>query len=346
MNSTEYSPIFEATRGNVVESVQLGAFAVLDDQNRVLASWGDINSITYLRSSAKPFQALPFIENGGDAQFGLDQNELAILCASHSGTDEHVNVISGMHKKLGLQESMLQCGTVTPSSQETWIEMIKRGEKPTPIRHMCSGKHTGMLGYGLLLHADLTNYLSNDNPVQKGILNAFSEMISWPEEQVNIGVDGCSAPTFAVPLRNAALGFARLCQPAGLNDKRAIACHKITSAMRNFPNMVAGPRKFDTVLMESTFHKVISKGGAEGYQCLGVMPDAIEPGSPGLGIAIKIADGDIDDRVRPLVSIEILRQLGAITSAEAVALQKFDRRRIFNAAKLDVGEFRTTFSIK
>ncbi len=346
MRSTEYLPVFEAIRGGLVESIHIGAFAVVDYQGNLVANWGDPDSITFLRSSAKPFQALPIIENGGDVYFDLNGEEIAALCGSHSGTDDHVRVIAGIQQKMGLQESMLQCGTHIPPNREAWVEMIKRGESPTPIRHMCSGKHTGMLGYGRLIGADLTNYLSPDNPIQKNILKTFSEMTAYPMEKIVMGTDGCSAPNFAVPLRNAAYAVARLCQPVGLTDARTSACRKISSAMRNFPNMVAGPRKFDTVVMGQTHLHILSKSGAEGYQCLGVMPDTIEPGSPALGIAMKIADGDAEDRANPLVSIEILRQLGAISDSEAESMQKYGPRRIFNAAKLDVGEFRPAFSIK
>jgi L-asparaginase II len=241
---------------------------------------------------------------------------------------------------------MLQCGTHTPQNSETWIEMNKRGEKPTPIRHMCSGKHTGMLGYARMIGAETTSYLSMDNPVQQAILKTFSEMTAIPEENIVIGIDGCSAPNFAVPLKNAALAFAKLCQPDDLLPVRASACERLTAAMRNHPIMVAGPRKFDTLVMGQSNLKIVSKTGAEGYQCIGVMPDAIEPGSPGLGIALKIADGDSEERARPLVSLEILRQLGALTSAEIEVLRKFGPRKIYNFAKLQIGEYRPAFSIK
>ena len=346
MKSTEYLPVFEATRGNLVESIHMGAFAVVDHKGNLVASWGDPESTTFLRSASKPFQALPFMENDGDDYFGLSQEETAIFCASHSGTDEHVNVLTALHNKMGLQASMLQCGTHIPADPDVWAAMIKRGEAPTPIRHMCSGKHSGMLGYGKLIGADLASYLSMENPIQKEILKTFSEMTDYPLESIILGVDGCSAPNFAVPLRNSAYAFARLCDPIGLSAARTSACQRITSAMRDHPNMIAGPRKFDTLVMGQTNRKIVSKAGAEGYQCLGVMPDAIEPGSPALGIAMKIADGDLDARVRPLVSIEILRQLGAITASEAESLKKFGPRRIFNAAKLEVGEFRPAFSLK
>lgn len=346
MKSSEYPPIFEATRGSIVESTHFGAFAVVNNLGDLLASHGDPESTTYLRSSAKPFQALPFIEQGGDSHFGLTEAEIAVICASHSGTDEHVAVVRSMQSKLGIIEGLLQCGTHHPGDKETWLAMQKRGEAPLPVRHMCSGKHTGMLGYAKMTGASLSDYLSKDHPVQQAILKALAEMASYPVDQMVIGTDGCSAPNFALPLRNAALAMARLCQPERLHPKRASACQRITTAMLGQPGMVAGPRKLDTELISNTHRKVIAKGGAEGYQILGVMPDAIAPGSPALGIAIKIADGDADSRARGLVSYEILRQLGALTIVEMQSLQKYGPRRIFNFAKLDVGEYRPAFTIK
>ena len=329
-----------------MESVHFGAFAVVNPHGDLLASHGDPESITYLRSSAKPFQALPFIEQGGDSHFGLTEVEIAILCASHSGTDEHVAVVRSMHHKMGIIEGLLQCGTHHPGDTETWLAMQIRREAPLPVRHMCSGKHTGMLGYAKMTGASLSDYLSLDHPVQQAILKALAEMASYPVDQVVIGIDGCSAPNFTLPLRNAALAMARLCQPDGLHATRASACRRISTAMLGQPDMIAGPRKLDTELISNTHGKVIAKGGAEGYQILGVMPDAIEPGSPALGIAIKIADGDAESRARGLVSYEILGQLGALSTTEMQSLQKYGPRRIFNFAKLDVGEYRSAFSIK
>lgn len=341
----EFLPIFEATRGPQVESIHFGAFAVVDSTGNLVAGWGDTQASVYLRSAAKPFQALPFIENGGAAHFGLDTQEVAILNASHSGTDEHVAVVRGILKKMGLDESLLQCGTHTPGDSRTWLEMNKRGEKPLPVRHMCSGKHSGMLGYAKMLGTDLATYLHMDHPVQQAIISALAEISGTPAGQIVAGTDGCSAPNFALPLFNAALAMARLCQPEGMPGKRTAACYRISKAMREFPAMVAGPGKFDTELMGNTGGRVLSKGGAEGYQILGVMPDAIRPGSPALGIAIKISDGDMDSRARQLVSFEILRRLGVLTEADKAELQKYGPRRITNFAGLDVGEYRPVFTL-
>lgn len=345
MSTPAYQPVFEATRGPIVESIHYGAFAVVDSRGQLLASHGDAEMVTYLRSSSKPFQALPFIEKGGADHFGLDEREVAILCASHSGTDEHVAVVRGMQAKMSIPEGALQCGSHTPGDSETAYQLRSRGEQPLPVRHMCSGKHSGMLGMARMSNLPLETYLSMDHPVQQAILQSLGEMASISPAEIVIGTDGCSAPNFALPLKAAALAMARLCQPDGLAPARAAACCRLADAMRHEPGMIAGPGKFDTLLMQAA-PRVVAKGGAEGYQILGVMKDAIEPGSPALGIAMKISDGDAgDSRARQLVSVEILRQLGALSTAEAAALSKFGPRRIYNFARLDVGEYRAAFSI-
>jgi L-asparaginase II len=346
MTASPYAPVVEVTRGRIVETIHYGAIAVSDAAGNLLASFGDPDTITFLRSSAKPFQALPFVERGGDEFFGLSPRELALICASHSGTDEHVAVAQGIQAKIGVTEADLLCGVHPPYHEPTAKTLERRGEAPTPNRHNCSGKHTGMLAHARLRHLPIEEYIRLDHPVQVSILSAFAEMCGLREDQVEIGIDGCSAPNFAVPMRNAALAFARLCNPAGLSAGRAAACQRITAAMTGSPFMVAGPGRFDTRLMEQTSARIVVKGGAEGYQAMGLMPGALGAGSPALGIAFKISDGDLKDRARPCTAVEILRQLGAISKAEAEALAEFDRQPIYNWRRIPVGEIRTCFQLK
>jgi L-asparaginase II len=329
MADTPYLPVYELTRGKTVESIHAGAIAVVDVTGRLIAWYADPQAVTFLRSTAKPFQALPFIENGGHLAFGLTPKEIALLCASHSGTDEHAAVAASIQLKADIDESELLCGVHEPMDPATAEALRQRNEAPTPNRHNCSGKHSGMLAYrqlklprGEQLPPDLP-YIDPAHPIQQEILKAFAEMCQLPVDQVAAGVDGCSAPNFAVPLRSAALGFARLCDPeAGQVHpaERAAACHTITSAMMSHPDMVGGPNRFDTRLMQLTRGRIVSKGGAEAFQGLGLMPGALGPGSPAVGIALKIADGDNRQIVRQAVSLEVFRQLDALSSAELAAL--------------------------
>ncbi|MEI7848702.1 MAG: asparaginase, partial [Chloroflexota bacterium] len=219
-----YQPIFEVTRGRIVECIHFGAAAVVDSHGQLLASLGDPQLVTFLRSSAKPFQALPFIERGGQEKFGLTPREVALMCSSHSGTDEHVATVKSMQAKIGVEVGDLMCGQHYPMHEATSDAMKVRGELPTPYRHNCSGKHTGMLAHAKLLGALRENYIDFHHPVQESILQAFAEMCGLPVDQVELGIDGCSAPNFAVPLYNAALSYARVCDPFEQTSERAKAC--------------------------------------------------------------------------------------------------------------------------
>jgi L-asparaginase II len=352
MTNSPYQPIFQLTRGDIVESLHFGAIAVVESTGRVVAWHGNPGLVTFTRSSAKPLQALPFLENGGMSFYGLTLQEVALLCASHSGTDEHVAVIRSIQVKTGVSETDLMCGIHTVYDRKTAEAMRERGETPTPNRHNCSGKHTGMLAFsrmlGIQIDPDGLAYIDPNHPVQRKILAALAEMSDLGQEEIHIGIDGCSAPNFALPLRNAALAFARICQPEGLAEKRAETCHLISKAMLTYPDMIGGPDNFDTFLMQAAQGRVICKGGAEGFQAFGIMPGAIKPGSPALGVAFKVSDGDLkghnypagDSRghVRPAVTLELLRQLGVFEAQELEKLADFGPEfPVKNWRKLKVG---------
>ena len=352
-----YQPILEVTRGRIVESIHYGAVAVVDSSSRLLAWFGDPKIVTFLRSSAKPFQILPLIEHGGDQTFHLTSKEVAIICGSHAGTDEQVDVIKGIQSKVGVQESDLLCGTHPLTHPATIEAMQARGEIPTPNRHNCSGKHTGMLAAARMRGLPIADYINPEHPVQKAILVSLAEICSVPLDHVEVGTDGCSVPNFAIPLFNAALGFARLCDPRGLSTERAAACRRITQSMMANPRMVAGPGRFDTRLMEVCSGRIIAKSGAEGYLLMGIMAGCLGAGSPGIGIALKVSDGDISlrkangeayTRVRPAVALEILQQMGYISPSElAVLADEFGPvRPVTNWRKLVVGEIRPAFTLQ
>lgn len=346
MYPNPFAPLVELTRGPLVELIHLGALAIVDAGGKQIATIGDPNLVANLRSSAKPFQALPLIENGGSERFNLTEREVAILCASHSGTDEHVAVLRSAQAKIGVCETDLQCGVHPAGDEFTAEAMLARGEEPTPYRHNCSGKHTGMLAQCVLDNAPIDDYLSSDHPIQKNILRTFAEIVAVDAQDVLVGIDGCSAPTFAVPLHNAALGYARLCDPSGLPERRAQALRRIYSAMTTNPDMVAGPMRFDTMLMRVGAGKIVCKGGAEGYQAFGLAPGALGPGSPALGVVYKVIDGDQEGRARPVIAMSILRQLGALDEAQLEALKRFDARPIYNWRHLEVGVIRPAFTLE
>jgi len=356
MTESNYLPLYELTRGGTVESIHYGAIAVVDVTGKLVASYGNPEAVTYLRSSAKPFQALPFLEHGGQGMFNLTPREVALMCASHSGTEEHVAVAQSMQVKAGVTEADLLCGVHYPIDEPTAGALKERQQQPTPNYHNCSGKHTGMLAFihlrelvGQPVEEGLT-YIDASNPIQREILHTFADMCGLSADRVSVGVDGCSAPNFAIPLKNAAIGFARLCDPDQGDVRpveRAVACQTVTSAMIFNPDMVGGPGRFDTRLMETVQGKLVAKGGAEGYQGIGLLAGALGKDSPALGIALKISDGDLKSRAAHAVAVEVLRQIGVLTEDELGVLSEFGPiQPVFNWRKLVVGEGRPCFQLK
>lgn len=348
-------PLFEVTRGDVVESIHYGSLAVVDSNGRLLASYGDPQAVAFLRSSAKPFQVLPFVEGGGVEYYGLTPRELAIACASHEGSDLHVRTVESFQKKIGVDETSLQCGIHMPGDVDAFKALLANGGQPTPNQNNCSGKHTAMLAYARMRGLPLENYLNPDHPIQQDILASFAAMSQLSVNEIKLGTDGCSAPNFAIPLSNAALAMARLCDPRELSAERASACRKITSAMTTHPEMVSAYGEFDEQLMRIGEGKIICKRGAEGYQIVGLLPGVLNPEAPGVGVALKVTDGDpsrtaldltSSNRVRPAVTLEVLHQLGALSSEQGRALAAFGpEKSIKNHRGIVTGQSRPVFKL-
>jgi len=348
-------PLFEVSRGEIVESVHYGSIAIVDSHGKLIASYGDPQAVAFLRSSAKPFQVLPFVEGGGVEYYGFTPRELSIACASHEGSDLHVQTVEGIQKKIGVDESSLQCGVHMPSDVDAFKSLIVNNKQPTPNRNNCSGKHTAMLAYAKMRDLPLENYLDLNHPIQQAILASFAGMSKLSVNEVKLGTDGCSAPNFAIPLYNAALAMARLCDPHGLSAERASACRKITSAMTAYPEMVSAYGEFDEQLMRAGDGKIVCKRGAEGYQILGLLPGVLHSDAPGIGLALKVSDGDpsriaLDlahsTRVRPAVALEALRQLGVLSLEQQQALASFGPvRSIQNHRGIVTGQSRPVFKL-
>lgn len=349
MINSPYVPVYEFTRGQSVESVHFGAIAIVDAAGKLVASYGDISLVTFLRSTAKPFQVMPFLMHDGQRVYDLTDQEIALLCASHSGTDEHVAVVRSIQQKTGVSEADLLCGVHYPYDEPTANVLREQKLQPTPNRHNCSGKHTGMLAYARMLPVSEKSYIDVNHPLQLEIVENFALMCNLTVDHVQVGIDGCSAPNFAVPLYNAAWAFARLCDPQGGKvgpDSRMSACQSIVRAMIAYPEMVAGPGRFDTLLMSLGKGKIVSKAGAEGYQGIGLLPGALGAGSPALGLALKISDGDARSKVRSAVAMEALRQLGVFSAADLAELSEFGPAlKVANWRKIEVGRGYPVFDL-
>ena len=361
MSPSPYVPLVETTRGPIVESIHYGAIAVCDARGNLIVSAGDPDAVVFLRSSSKPFQVLPLVEGGGMERFGLSERELAVMCASHNGTDEHVKVITGIQHKLGVSAVDLLCGMHTPGDPPTAERMFLNGEENSPLRHNCSGKHSGMLAQALLYGEPTADYINPQHPVQQRIIRTFSEMTGVPVDQVILGTDGCSAPVFAVPLRAAAYAFARLADPSGLPEPRRSALKRIFAAMTAHSDMVAGPHTFDTELMTAGRGAILTKGGAEGYQAISLLVGACRKFTGALGITLKISDGDLAQRdrkdriariahegggrARSTAAVEVLRQLGALDENQLADLKDYLPRPQYNWRRIEVGEIRPCFEL-
>lgn len=331
--------IIEILRGKIVESRHRVSLALVDSRNHLRLAFGDMNAPVYMRSSAKPFQALPLVEKGFAAQLELSIRQQALICASHAGRDEHAETALSILEKIELTESSLQCGTHTPFDRSTAKRLLKQGETLSPLRHNCSGKHAGMLLLAHSLGEDIETYLNPDHRVQREILQAFSGMVALDEGDIDLGTDGCSAPNFAIPLPAAAYGYSRLMDPSELDENRAQACKRIVQAMLSYPDMVAGDGEFDTDLMKVLKGRILSKGGAEGYQALGI-PSAIWPGKYAAGIVLKVQDGDGAKRARNVACLAVLHALELISAEERKHLAGFDQRTLLNFRQIEVGEIR------
>jgi L-asparaginase II len=338
-------PLVEVRRGSITESRHRGHIAAVDADGQIVAQLGAPHTLTFLRSSSKPHQAIPLLATGAADRFGFTEKEVAICCASHNGEAIHTETVAGMLRKIGMDASALKCGVHEPYSAEAARELRERGEKPTVLHNNCSGKHTGMLALALHLNAPTETYDEPSNPVQLNIVHRISQFSGVPVEDVAVGIDGCGVPTFGVTVRAMALMYARLVSPpADFDEETRSACRRIVAAMTEYPEMIGGrAERLDTVIMQAARGELISKVGAEGVYTAGVLP--CEEWPLGLGLALKIEDGE-DRRARPTVVIETLRQLGVLKDGSMESVKPYASFAIRNHRGEQVGEVKASFELQ
>lgn len=337
-------PLVEVTRGGITESRHRGHVVAVDPNGEILAQLGARETVTYLRSSAKPHQAIPLIASGAADRFGFDEREIALACASHSGEDIHTEVAASMLKKIGLTPDALKCGVHEPFGPEISRRLREHGEKPSVLQNNCSGKHAGMLALALHLGGPIETYDQPDHPVQLAIGEIVSEFSDIPIEDIAVGTDGCGVPVFGITVKAMALMYARLVSPlARFDEETRSACERIVSAMTKFPELIGGmTERLDTEIMRAAGGKLVSKVGAEGVYTVGVLP--CERWPKGLGLALKIEDGD-DHRARPTVVIESLRQLGVLDDEALEAVSRYAFFPVKNRRGEVVGEVTPEFKL-
>ncbi len=268
-----------------MENVHRGSIAVVDAGGRLRYCAGDAARRAFLRSGAKPFQAMPAILSGAVQRFGLSQREIAILCASHSGEPRHEESVLGVLHKIGLDEAHLRCGTHSPISAKAAEDRIRQGRTPTPVCNNCSGSHAGMLAACVANGWSPEDYTDPDHPLQRQILAILGAFAGVPVDSIELATDNCTVPTFRLPLRATATAFARLATGSHVPSELAKVADTIRRAMTGEPGMVGGEGRFDSDVMAAAEGSVVAKGGADGFQGMGLA-------GPGLGVAIKISDGN------------------------------------------------------
>lgn len=320
-------PLTVERRGGTVESVHYGSVAVADRDGRVLFSAGDPQFLTFTRSTLKPVQAVPFIAEGGAERYGYSQSQVALMCASHSGEPAQVEAVADMLRRSGNKVDDLQCGTHAPGFYEA------RGEIPppppySPLAHNCSGKHCGMLAWCAIHAASKESYLEFDHPLQQVIRRSVAHFAAIPEVQLASGIDGCSAPNYAIPLAALARVYARLVDPSP-DPIYGTAPRRLADAMISHPEMVSGERRNDLALMQAGRDDWVAKVGAEGVQAIGVR-------SLGIGIAIKVADGA--KRGLHPATVSVLEQLGLLDGVRRGMLAAWAGATVRNSRGVVTGE--------
>ena len=314
-----------------MESIHEVAACVLDRHGNLAYKLGDIDTPVYLRSAAKPFIAATAVKFGVVERFGLEQRELAVMTASHSGEPYHIEAVASILSKIGFPESALQCGGHAPHNAQAAAELEREREPFTALHNNCSGKHAGILALCLVLGADLSTYLEPANPAQREILAFCAALAGEDAATLPLAVDGCGIPVFATPLRNAALAFSRFATLDTADPADGRALRIVRDAMTAYPWYVSGTGEFDSALMDAADGAIACKAGAEG-----VHGDAVVPS--GHGLALKVVDG-AKRAVAPAV-LAILDALGLLPVETAVQLAAFKQPVLKNRAGRAVGAIR------
>lgn len=328
-----FAPLAEVTRGTIVESMHAGAVAVVNAKGQLLYHAGDPNFLTFTRSTLKPFQAVPLVAGGGLEKFALSPAQTALLCASHSGEPRHVAAVQAMLEKIGCDESHLRCGCHAPIWQDP---ADTRPRAYNQLHNNCSGKHAGFLAYCVQHSHPLDTYLEFSHPLQQAVRASVAVFSGVEESKLVAGIDGCSAPNYAMPLAHLAYAYARLaqrehCAPYG------DALARLFDAMTAQPAMVCGAGRFDLAVMQTAPGDWVAKGGAEAVQAIGIR-------SAGLGIAIKVADGNA--RALYPAAVAVLSQLGLLENVETSPLASWARTALHNLRGLQTGEVRAALQLQ
>lgn len=328
--------LVEVLRGPRVESVHRGAVCVVDADGATVLALGDVAAPVFPRSAVKALQALPLIESGAADRYGLGEEELAIACGSHGGEPAHVAVAERMLARAALDASALECGAHRPSHQPSADALLRAGRAPSRLHNNCSGKHAGFLCLACHLGVEHHGYVAPDHAVQRTVRTTIEELTGASLGEDRCAVDGCSVPTWAVPLANLARAFARFGTGRGLDGARAKAAARLRAACARQPFFVSGTGRFATVAMETLGERAFVKTGAEGVFCA-ALPDH------GFGIALKCDDGA--GRAAEAVTAALLIRLMKLDAGKRAVLERFARPVLRNWNGIEVGRLQPTSTV-
>lgn len=316
-------------RGQWVESQHRGAWVLVDASGQVLEGAGQWDEPFFARSSIKSLQAVPLLETGAAARWNLTDPELVLALASHNGEAQHTEVVAGLLARIGLSEEALQCGPHPPGDVATRIELGARGELPSRLHNNCSGKHAGFLALALHLGQDPATYLDPTGECQRLVRAAVATMTGTAEDEFTIAVDGCSAPTFRMPLTAIATGFARVANPEGLDPALREHCRRMTTAVATYPELVAGVHKrMCTNLSRASEGRLFAKIGAEAVYAIGDV-------GHGRALAVKVDDGST--RGLHAIVTDLVERKGLLSADALESFEHWRGRSLRNWAGLEVG---------
>lgn len=328
--------LVEVTRGNLVESRHRGSVSVVDADGGTVLSLGDVDRRVFPRSAVKALQAMPLVESGIADKYGLTDQEIALACASHSGEPEHAAAAQAMLTKAGRDVTCLECGVHWPMGEAANRALAAQGASPSALHNNCSGKHAGFICLACGLGEDPRGYVTADHPVQRMVREALEDITGACHTHDKSGIDGCSIPTYAIPLPSLAFGFAKFGAGVGLAGEGRAAAERIRRAVAQHPFMVAGTGRFDTTLMELLRERAFVKVGAEGVYCA-ALPEL------GFGIALKAEDGN--SRAAEAMMAGLILRFLPLTGEERIAVEALAQPVLKNWNGFEVGQIRVSPTI-
>jgi len=318
------APLVDIMRGGHIESQHTGSVVVCDAAGALVFSLGDPERAAFPRSAIKAFQAIPLLTSGAADRFALTPRELALACASHTGTPLHTQTAAAILAKAGRDLVCLECGTHWPSSTTAARALAAAGDTPNALHNNCSGKHAGFVCTAVATNRNPAGYVDADHPTMRAVIEAVDVCTGARMQAARQGTDGCSIPTFMTPLRAVATGFARFGTGQGLPPEVAAAAARLRPAVAANPFMIAGEGRFDTEVMDALGEAAFVKGGAEGVVA-GALP------ALGLGFALKIDDGAA--RAADAAAASLLRRL----LGPAPVLERWASQKLRNWNGIEVG---------